>query len=361
VRHNIGSSERLNQEIEKLRRFISDEVDPALRVAVTGESILSNEAVHAMSEGQFKSLLLIGGVVILVIALLFVNIRAGFVALLPNLFPVLVLFGVMGFFGIPMDAGTSMVAAIALGICVDDTMHAMSRFHNELKIHRNQEHALEGMVRAEAVPIFTTSVALAAGFAVLGTSSFIPVANFGLLSAMVIGLALFSTFYITPLMLGGTQLITVWDLLSYKVQNDYLKRSPLFRGMNIWQIKKVLLASEIRKFAPGEIIIEEGSEGTEMFVVLEGVAEASRTGSDGTFTSYRHFRTGDIFGEVAAFAGGKRTADVHARAQAEVLVLSWKRVNKLSKLFPIIAFRLFRNLAEILGARLVQTQEYKVD
>ena len=94
---------------------------------------------------------------------------------------------------IPLNAGTSMVAAIALGICVDDTMHVMSRFHEELKHHASRQDALVAMVRAEAVPIFATSIALAAGFAVFATSSFEPVAHFGLLSALVILVALIGT------------------------------------------------------------------------------------------------------------------------------------------------------------------------
>jgi len=360
VRHNIGASETLNEAVAELRAFITEQVDPALQVSVTGRSILANQAVDAMSRGQFKSLLLVGATVLIVVSLLFVNFRAGLVALLPNLFPVVVLFGVMGFTGIPLDAGTSMVAAIALGICVDDTMHAMSRYHHQLKEHRHSARALSAMVQAEALPIFTTSVALAAGFGIMATSSFLPVAHFGLLSAMVILLALLATFFITPLLLGSAELLTVWDLLSYQVRNEYLKSSPLFQGLNVWQIKKVLLASEIRHFGPGEQILREGSEGTEMFVVLEGGVEARKIQEDRSVACLRKIGIGQLFGEVAAFAGGKRTADIIAVKDTDVLVLSWSRIDKLSRLFPIISFRLFRNLSRILAGKLIETKEYAI-
>jgi len=280
--------------------------------------------------------------------------------LLPNLFPVAILFAVMALAGIPLNAGTSMVAAIALGICVDDTMHVMSRFHEELKRQESRSAALVAMIRAEAVPIFATSIALAAGFAVFATSSFQPVVNFGLLSAMVILVALLATFVLTPLLLGSSELLTVWDLLSYKVQKDALQQSPLFRGMHIWQIKKILLASEIRTFEPKAMIIEEGDEGREMFVVLEGSVEAQKHNDDGSVKHLRLMQVGDLFGEVGPLSGGRRTADVVALDETQVLVLSWSRIDRLTRRFPILAFRLFRNLTGIIGARLRQTSEYQV-
>lgn len=72
-----------------LQRFIAANIDPALRIAITGESILSNKAMDIMSRRQLISLLLLGSAIFVVISVLFVNIKAGFVALLPNLFPVI--------------------------------------------------------------------------------------------------------------------------------------------------------------------------------------------------------------------------------------------------------------------------------
>ena len=62
------------------------------------------------------------------------------------------------------------------------------------------------------------------------------------------------TFFLTPLLLGSAGMLTVWDLLSYKVRDEYVRQSPLFFGMSIWQIKKVLLTSEIRRYGLGETI-----------------------------------------------------------------------------------------------------------
>jgi len=361
VRHNVSSSDILNQAIAKLQAFVDANIDPGLNVVITGKSVLSNKAVEEMARGQLESLLLVGGVIVALVSVLFVSLRAGMIALLPNLFPVAILFAVMALLDIPLNAGTSMVAAIALGICVDDTMHVMSRFHEELKRQEDRMSALAAMIREEAVPIFATSIALAAGFGVFATSSFQPVVNFGLLSAMVILIALLATFVLTPLLLGSSELLTVWDLLSYKVQKEALQRSPLFQGMYIWQIKKILLSSEIRRFAKDELIIREGEVGKEMFVVLEGSVEAQKRSADGAVKHLRVMNVGDLCGEVGPLSGGQRTADVVALEDAQMLVLSWERIDRLTRLFPILAFRLFRNLTRIIGARLRQTSEYQVD
>jgi CRP-like cAMP-binding protein len=63
---------------------------------------------------------------------------------------------------------------------------------------------------------------------------------------------------------------------------------------------------------------------------------------------------------VGPLSGGKRTADVVALEQTQVLVLSWSRIDRLTRRFPILAFRLFRNLTRIIGARLRQTSEYSI-
>ena len=361
VRHNISSSDLLNRATAQIRAFVDANVDPGLRVEITGKSVLSNKAVEEMARSQLQSLLLVGLVIMGLVSMLFVSLRAGLIALLPNLFPVTILFAVMALAGIPLNAGTSMVAAIALGICVDDTMHVMSRFHEELKRHDSRFEALVAMIRAEAIPIFATSIALAAGFAVFATSSFQPVVNFGLLSAMVILVALLATFVLTPLLLGSSELLTVWDLLSYKVQKEALQKSPLFQGMYVWQIKKILLSSEIRHFKKGDRFIREGDIGREMFVVLEGSVEAQKRRDDGTIKRLRTMHIGDLCGEVGPLSGGQRTADVIALDDTQLLVLSWGRIDRLTRLYPVLAFKLFRNLTKIIGARLRQTAEYRVE
>ena len=69
----------------------------------------------------------------------------------------------------------------------------------------------------------------------------------------------------------------------------------------------------------------------------------------------------ELFGEVAAFSGGKRTVDVIAMANTEVLVVSWHGTDRVSKSFPRIGLHLFRNLSSVLSQKLAETQDFAVE
>ncbi|MEJ2213851.1 MAG: MMPL family transporter [Gammaproteobacteria bacterium] len=234
VRHAIYDSNELRLAITELENYIQENLDPALKVKITGSSIVSANGADYMAAGQGKSLLLMSIVIIAVVAVLFVTWKAGVVALIPNLMPVLVLFGVMGHFNIPLDTGTAMVAVIALGICVDDTVHFMTRYHHRSRNRDDQEQALRDTVIDESVPIFTTSFALILGFMTFAMSSFIPIIYFGWLSAMVMLLALITTFILTPLLLSFIRLVTMWDMLSLNLQARVIEKCHLFKGFTSW-------------------------------------------------------------------------------------------------------------------------------
>jgi len=86
----------------------------------------------------------------------------------------------MGLLDIPLNTGTAMVAAIAIGIAVDDTIHIMSRYNKEMRILQSQNTAMEVCIRSEIKPVISTSLALALGFIVICFSSFVPVIYLGL-------------------------------------------------------------------------------------------------------------------------------------------------------------------------------------
>ncbi|MES9969686.1 MAG: MMPL family transporter, partial [Candidatus Thiodiazotropha sp.] len=227
VRHAISSSHELNQAVDEIKHYTEQWIDPTLDVMITGSSYLNSQAVDYMADGQARSLLLMLLVIFLLVALLFMNLKAGLVAVIANLFPIVVLFGVMGMFGIALDTGTAMVGAIALGICVDHTMHFMVRYQRLAKNTGSASDALVQVVQQESTPIITTALALATGFATLTFSNFPPVTLFGLLSALVMCLALVGTFVLIPLMLQNTRLISVWDLLSLRLRTDVLDKCQL--------------------------------------------------------------------------------------------------------------------------------------
>lgn len=359
VRHNIGSSSILKQEFEAIDEFIRNDLKSTLKITLTGESVLNNNAADAMAMGQVQSLALMIVVIVFLVSLLFVDLRAGLIALIPNIFPVFVLFGVMGYFNIPLDTGTTMVAVIALGISVDDTIHFLSRYHFCTRGTDDVEQALQNTIMHEATPITTTSIALALGFSTLTLSSFQPVVYFGALSALVMVLAMFSTFVITPILLSFTRLITVWDMLSLNLKADVLKNSPLFKGMKSFQIKQAILSGIIRDFKRGDVIVDQGLAGKEFFVLLEGAATATTRDKDGSVHTLGYLKAGDLFGEVAQLSKRNRIARVTADERTRVLEMKWDSVGQLARFHPRISMRLYRNLAEVLSKRFVESQDDK--
>lgn len=359
VRHNIASSNELQKEFDQILHFVEHDLNSSLEVVLTGESVLHNHAADSMVAGQIQSLILMVFVILLLVSVLFVDYRAGLIALIPNVFPVVVLFGVMGHFGIPLDTGTAMVAIIALGICVDDTIHFLSRYHTFTRTTDDVYEALRKTIESESTPISTTSVGLTLGFLTLTLSSFQPVVYFGALSALVMILAMFSTFVLTPVLLSFTKLVTVWDMLSLNYKSDVLRNSEIFKGLKNLQIRQAILSGTIKNFNRGDVIIDQGIVGNEFYVMLDGAATATHRDEDGSVQTLSYLKAGDLFGEVAELSQRKRMARVTADQQTQVLEMRWDEVKQLGRFHPRIAMLLYRNLADILSKRFVQVSEEK--
>ncbi|MEN8179765.1 MAG: MMPL family transporter, partial [Pseudomonadota bacterium] len=354
VRHNISASDQLNRVVAELESYAKQWMVPELKVMVSGGSYLNSQAVDYMADGQVRSLLLMLLVIFLLVSFLFMNLKAGLVAVIANLFPIVVLFGVMGYFGFALDTGTTMVGAIALGICVDHTMHFMVRYQRLARITGSETEALEQVVRQEAVPIIATAVALAMGFATLMFSNFPPVARFGMLSALVMMLALIGTFVLTPLLLRHIRLFTFWDLLSLRLRKDVVKRCKLFEGMRSWQVRKLAVLTQVREFVRDEAILLQGEKTDAMHVLLEGTAEVWRTRSDGSTYQNGAYETGDVFGVTSLVSGNEGLTDVVAvGGPVRVLLLRWKNLHGIGRVFPRITSQVYENLSLIIDRLLL--------
>ena len=354
VRHGIRSSAELDRAVAKVRSYLDQQLPRGIHADITGAEILTNRAAEYMTMGQAVSLGLILACVWILVGLVFVNVRAGLVALLPNLLPIALLFGSMGYFGIDLDTSTALVAAVALGICVDNSMHFMVRFHRNCRsggICRSTAEGLHHTVRSEATPIFSTSLALAAGFSLLLLSDFPPIGMFGLLSALVILTALLATFLVTPLLLSSMRLVTLWDMLDLKLRRKVREDCPLFRDMSVWQIKKLILVSDVRSLQAGEVLFRSGDWGSEMYVVLEGGVEVLGTDQAGAEVRSRCGH-GELVGETALLHRASRSVTATAVEPTTLLVLHWDGIRRIARLFPHTATRLFFNLSGILERRL---------
>jgi predicted RND superfamily exporter protein len=180
---------------------------------VTGFGVVAAASSHLLTWGQVKSFSLTMVFIFVIMLILFLSFRVGLIAILPNAFPIIINFGIMGWFGIPLSMVTSLIASIAIGLAVDDTIHYLYRYNREFKKDLDKDRSLRDSILHVGRPILFTTIAIGLGFAVLLFSSFKPTAIFGLLMVITMLAALIGDLLILPALMLNVELVTAWDLL----------------------------------------------------------------------------------------------------------------------------------------------------
>lgn len=134
----------------------------------------------------------------IVVSALFRSIRTGLIAMVPNVTPVLLTLGAMGWLGISLDYNKVMIAGVAMGIAVDDTIHLMARIQHEFRERGNYADALHAALLDVGRAVLITSIALVLGFLVLLLSILDSQAIQGVLLAATIVFALLADFFFMP-------------------------------------------------------------------------------------------------------------------------------------------------------------------
>jgi predicted RND superfamily exporter protein len=158
-------------------------------------------AEDEIARGQIRGLGFALTAIAAVLLAVFGSVRLAFISLVPNALPVAVAFGLMGYLGIALDAGTILVGNLALGIAVDDTLHLASRYHGRSAAGDQPLEALRWALDRVLSPVVYTTVVVALGFAVLGLSGLIFTRNLGLLTACVLVLCLLANVILLPALL----------------------------------------------------------------------------------------------------------------------------------------------------------------
>lgn len=171
------------------------------RVTLSGMTVLMNNMLQSLFDSQRNTLLAVCLGILLTFALLFRSLSLGLLALLPNVLAAALVLGLMGWIGLPLDLMTITIAAIVIGIGVDDTIHYIHRYREEVARDGDGRAALLRSHRSIGHAIFFTSVTVMAGFSILGLSNFNPTVYFGLLTALSMALALLANLTLLPALL----------------------------------------------------------------------------------------------------------------------------------------------------------------
>ena len=164
----------------------------------TGNAILLTRAADRIALGQAMSLLLAGGMIGLLLVGYFRSLRLGLYALMPNLLPVLLYFGLLGATGTTLNNSTALMGSIVLGIAVDDTLHLLVEYRRALRETESPELAIEKAITHVGRAITCTTIAVCAGLLVVGGSELRNQAEFGLLGATTLAIAWVVDVTVTP-------------------------------------------------------------------------------------------------------------------------------------------------------------------
>jgi hypothetical protein len=132
---------------------------------------------------------------------LFRSLLISLIAILPNLFSIAAILGFMGWAGLPLDMMTITIASISVSIADDNIIQYICRFMEEIKIDRNYMAAMHRCHASIGYDMYYTTITLAIGFSILALSNFIPSIVFGLLTGLVMIIALVASLTLLPVMI----------------------------------------------------------------------------------------------------------------------------------------------------------------
>ena len=190
---------RRNELIKKIQKEMNSKLllNPE-EYKLAGVLILFNNLLQSL----FKSQILTLGIVMLGISfmffILFRNITLSFIGVVPNFMAAFFILGIIGAMGIPLDMMTITIAAITIGIAVDNSIHYIYRFKEEFKKIKDYNLTVDRCHNTVGIAILNTSITIVFGFSILILSNFIPTIYFGVFTGIAMLLALISVLTLLP-------------------------------------------------------------------------------------------------------------------------------------------------------------------
>jgi hypothetical protein len=328
------------------------ELRPPLNGSITGTPVLATRTVNEIGRGQGVSLAIASFVIWALLALMFTSARAGLWALLPNLVPVSIYFGTLRLLDIPLSPTNSLIAAIVLGVAVDDTVHYLTRFNRDARATGSELLAVGSALRSTLRPSTLTTLALCLGLLALTGSELRSQVQFGLLASFTLFLAWISELTLTPALGSRLRIVTLWDLLRMDLGPSPQHTIPLLSGLSLRQARIFALTAKLESHAAGDLVIRQGDFARDMFVVVDGTLEVSieRNGERKVLATMSR---GAVLGEAGYF-GQRRTADVSCVTAVRVLRFDAVDLERLRRRNPWIAATIFRNLNRVQAERLAR-------
>ncbi|MBP22851.1 efflux RND transporter permease subunit [Alcanivorax sp. IL3] len=200
----IDSDENLNRNelLAKIRTDMENNfgLQPE-QVHLTGAMVLYNNMLQSLFDSQIKTLGYVFAAILVMLLILFRSLPVALISMVPSLISASLVLGLMGWIGLPLDLMTITITAITIGIAVDDTIHYIHRFHEELPKDNDYVATMKRCHGSIGKAMYYTSLTIIAGFSILAFSNFNPTVYFGLLTGLAMLVALLSNLTLLPALL----------------------------------------------------------------------------------------------------------------------------------------------------------------
>lgn len=190
---------RRQELLDDIRHHLSTELGyDRDRILLSGMTVMYNNMLQSLFDSQIKTIGVVFGAILVMFLILFRSVKLALVGMAPNLIAAGSVLGLMGWLGIPLDMMTITVAAITVGIAVDDTIHYIHRFKTEFAKDGDYLATMHRCHRSIGQAMFYTSLTIIAGFSILVLSNFIPTIYFGLFTGFAMFMALLGALTLLP-------------------------------------------------------------------------------------------------------------------------------------------------------------------
>lgn len=195
-----------NQLIEDIKIMLVEEHGlEAEQVNVSGMLVLYNNMLNSLFSSQIMTLGTVFVVIFLMFIVLFRSIKLALITIVPNVFSAAVVLGIMGVFAIPLDLMTITIAAISVGIAVDNSIHFIDRYRVEMALRADNQSAIDSATNNVGQAMFYTTMVITAGFLIMIFSNFVPTMYFGVLTGLAMITALIANLVMLPMLVAKFQ------------------------------------------------------------------------------------------------------------------------------------------------------------
>ena len=191
-----------NALLEKISNHLNSErAASGEQVRLSGMVVLYNNLLQSLFRSQIQTLGMVFFAILITFALVFRSLKVAAIAIIPNIIPVVLVLGLLGGLGIPLDIMTITIAAITVGIAVDDTIHYVHRYHTEWLKDGDYLAAMYRAHNSIGRAMYYTSITITIGFMAMVLSNFMPTIYFGLFTAFAMISALLTNITVLPVLL----------------------------------------------------------------------------------------------------------------------------------------------------------------